>query len=189
MTISDEYRQQVLDEHAKQPRWGLTGPKYAGRDIEHLLERREYIQTVLDFGAGKGLLGQYIKASGWKGKWVDYDPGIPGIDVLPECQFDLVVTTDVLEHIEPDRVLEVIETLGKLTFKALYSNIACVPTNKFFTEGPFMGQDLHLSIHAPSWWRSRVRDNSGLHEHYYRHEEYPQRGRATTRCLMIHERS
>lgn len=187
--ISDSYGEQLTKEH-KSSKWGTTGSKYAGKDIMELLTKRDYIRTVLDYGAGKGTLGQYVAEQGWKGSWTNYDPGIPEYNTLPECekQYDLVITSDVLEHIEPPFLSGVITQLGDLTGKVLYNNICCVKTNKTFLDGPYVGQDLHLTIELPTWWRNKFKADCELPEFYYRHEEFPQRRRATTRCVMIHER-
>jgi hypothetical protein len=143
----------------------------------------------LDYGAGKQTLEAYVKERiSREVKWTNYDPGIPGIDTIPTGQYDLVITSDVLEHVEPPRIEATIAALGKLTFKVLYSNIACTATGKLFGEGPYKGQDLHLIVEPPSWWREQFKEFCPLKEFSYRHEEFPQRGNPVTRCVMLHER-
>jgi len=189
MIITPEYKAQMSQLHRDSAHFGCTGWKYAGPDIIALLEKRAYIETVLDFGAGKGRLGQNVKDSGWSGKWVNYDPGMPEYGELPACQFDLVITTDVLEHVEIEHLGTILKTLGSLTKKVLYNFISCVDTGKYFADGPYKGKDLHMIVKSPKWWREQFQHHTGLTEFYYRWEEYIQRGRPTTRCLMIHERT
>ena len=186
-TIGNGYQEQLQKEHHGS-KWGSTGAKYSGNDVLSVLRNRPYIQTVLDFGAGKGSLGSFIKEElGRDIEWTDYDPGRPDIDTLPSGQFDCVVSTDVLEHIEPKRLDDVLRTLADKAGKVLISDIACYPTGKLFGEGPYKGQDLHLIIEEPTWWRERLK-STGLHESEFQWRDKYSKGNTKTRCFMIHER-
>src|ERR1700741_3188417 len=71
------------------------------------------IETVLDYGSGPQshiarLLPQYQVA--------DYDPGIDGKDAEPSSA-DVVVCADVLEHIEPECLGDVLHHIRKLSKK------------------------------------------------------------------------
>lgn len=186
---SSDYQEQLRKEHDGS-KWGSTGGRYSGTDVLRLLEERPYIQSVLDFGAGKGSLESFIRESLCSGPldWTNYDPGIPGIDQIPQTQFDLVVTTDVLEHVEPDQVDQTIKLLGQLTGKVLYNDIACYPTGKLFGEGPYIGQDMHLTVEQPLWWRHAFEEYVGLQEFVYEHRSKRSKGGTKTRCVLIHER-
>ena len=186
MTYSKEYQKQLQAEH-HDSNWGSTGPKYAGASVLQLLDQRPYLKTILDFGAGKGELGRYILDKGYNVEWTNYDPGISEYDQLPNRQFDLVISTDVLEHVEPEKLPEVLKTLEKLTGKVLYSDIACYLTGKVFGEGPYIGQDLHLIVEDPSWWRQQFR-NISLQEFEWVWKERRKKGAPQQRCQMIHER-
>lgn len=120
--------------------------------------------------------------------WTNYDPGIEAYDQLPTKQFDLVISTDVLEHVEPDKLGKTLATLAKLTGKVLYSDIACYPTGKLFAEGPYAGQDLHLTVEDPKWWRTQFAGQVALQEAEYQWREKRSKGKAKQRCMMIHER-
>ena len=183
-TIGKSYQEQLGKEHHGS-KWGTTGAKYAGRDIVELLETRPYIKTVLDFGAGKGTMGAFIRDKGFDVEWTNYDPAIPEYNQLPDRQFDLVLSTDVLEHVEPEKLPTVIKTLTSLTGKVLYSDIACYPTGKVFGEGPYKGQDLHLIVEVPNWWRFQFQSYCPLKELIFRSTE---KSNGKTRCMMIHER-
>lgn len=184
---SAEYEKQLRLEHAGS-KWGSTGARYSGARILDLLRERSQITSVLDFGAGKQSLGRFIKENlGRDIEWVDYDPGIPDIAHLPARRFDCVVSTDVLEHVEPQRLVDTLRTLEGLTGQVLISDIACYPTGKVFGEGPYIGKDMHLIVEDPSWWRTMFL-TIGLQELIFEHQEKLSKGRMKARCFMIHER-
>lgn len=184
---SAEYQEQLRKEHDGS-KWGSTGGRYSGADIVDVLHDRRYLETVLDFGAGKGTLGEYVQGNLHREiKWHDYDPGMVDIDVMPSGQFDCVVSSDVLEHVEPERLMDTLETLASKAKKVIITDIACYPTGKVFGEGPYIGQDMHLSIHEPIWWREQF-DKLGLHLAEYEHRSKFSKGKYKDRCFMIHEK-
>lgn len=189
-TISREYQEHLCKEHSNS-NWGSTGAKYSGDRVLSLLRSRPQIQTVLDFGAGKQSLGEYIirQDLGRSNiEWTNYDPGVPGIDQIPNKTFDLVVTSDVLEHVEIEALPSVLATLQRLTKQVLFNDIACYPTGAIFGEGPYKGQDMHLNVSDPSWWRRYFTEHLSLQEFEYNWIERRNKGRVKTRCVLIHER-
>ena len=184
---SSEYQEQLRKEHSGS-KWGTTGARYSGNDVLRVLNERPYIQTVLDFGAGKGSLGEYIRETlGREIEWTNYDPGIPEYDILTEKQYDCVINTDVLEHVEPDYLLETLASLAERTGKVLVSDIACYPTGHLFGEGPYKGLDMHLIVEEPTWWRTQF-EITGLHLAEFEWRSKFSKGRYKDRCFMIHER-
>ena len=57
------------------------------------------IRSVLDFGCGKNSLVDRLKASSTVDKCAKYDPAISDHAKFPNDNFDMVVSTDVFEHI------------------------------------------------------------------------------------------
>ena len=185
---SSDYQEQLRKEHDGS-KWGSTGGRYSGTDVLRLLTERPYIQSVLDFGAGKASLEEFIRERLHRDiDWTNYDPGIPTIDSLPNRLFDCVVSTDVLEHIEPEALKGTLQTLESLTGKVLYSDIACYPTGTLFVEGPYKGQDMHLIVEAPIIWREEFSKRITLQEYSYEHRERRSKGKQKIRCVMVHER-
>ena len=84
-------------------------------------------------------------------KIAEYDPAIPGKNELPEPA-DLVVCTDVLEHIEPGLLPNVLEHLRSLTRKCFFFAIDCGPANKHFPDG----RNVHLIQEPPLWWLNKL---------------------------------
>jgi hypothetical protein len=99
-------------------------------------------------------------------EWTDYDPGVDGIDRLPKGKFHLIVSSDVMEHIEPDHLNDVLEWLTHHATKFQYHLIACSPDL-----GPPLpdGRNAHLIVQTPEWWREQFQDR-GIME-YWSHEE------------------
>ena len=62
-------------------------------------------KSVLDYGCGKGCLVYALKKLYPEISFYKYDPAIEEISVLPVKKVDLVINTDVLEHI-PEEYLE-----------------------------------------------------------------------------------
>lgn len=190
-SISDDYKEQMQKEHAVS-KWGMSGRKYAGDAILKIVNGRHKPITILDYGCGKGVLGEYIvKNCSRELSWTNYDPGMPEYDTLPKGTFDLVITTDVLEHIEEESLPIVLKQLAERTGKLLYNDIACYLTGSIFMEGPYKGRDMHLTVEPPTWWREQLRVME-LYEHSFEYtvNEMMKKGapRIKTRCTLIHER-
>lgn len=162
--ISDELREFYRGHHKEEAHYGTTGYKNAGPDIVRTLERRGQVATVLDFGAGKGTLGAYLTDKLPHLTVTNYDPAIPGIDVLPPGQFDAVVSSDVFEHIEEADMDACIEAVRQKARRVVCLYIACSPTGETLPDG----RDLHVSLHEPHEWRERLGKVKGWVEMEYR---------------------
>lgn len=82
---------------------------------------------LLDYGAGYGtfkskLLGQ--KQQPFPMTVVEYDPARPEKCKMPKGKYDIVVNTDVLEHVEEDCLEDVLAQLRDKTGTAAYIAIA-----------------------------------------------------------------
>lgn len=152
--ISNDYKaqlKQMHEERAAGKKWGTTGARNFGDYVTRFLEqRRGKIATVLDFGAGQRSLERYVKntAIDIHVKWTNYDPGQPGIDSLPEGSFDLIVSSDVLEHVEPEKIDDNIAWMKEHASKALFHHIACDPCGLILPDG----RNAHLITEDLSWW-------------------------------------
>lgn len=154
MTITDAYRFQLLDMHAGRQggkRWGTTGERNAGMEIVRCLTGRGDVKTVLDFGSGQGSLGRHVVAALPYLSWTNYDPGIPDCSRLPERSFDFIVSSDVLEHVEPELVGETIAWMQAHARKGMFHHIACDPAGLLLPDG----RNAHLTCRSPVWWREK----------------------------------
>lgn len=112
------------------------------RGLSHSLRTHD----ILDYGCGKGTLGAALGFA-----IQEYDPAVAGKDTAP-APADIVVCTDVLEHIEPDRLEAVLDDLQRLTRRVLYVHVATVPAHKTLSDG----RNAHLIVEPWSWWRERM---------------------------------
>lgn len=152
MAITDEYRESMRHHHSTR-KWGTTGLRYSGECVKRILSEHQEIQTVLDYGAGQGTLGRGICSELCNIRWTDYDPGIPGIDVLPDGVFDLVVSSDCLEHVEPSLIRKTVREIGDKARFYIWLDIPNEGTGGFIETGPYKGHDEHLIIEDAEWWK------------------------------------
>ena len=145
--ISAEYRDLNAKLHRDNLAYGVGGGKHAPVVLK-LLENPK-LRSVLDYGAGKGYLGKALAAAGipiW-----EFDPAIPGKDETPRPA-DLVVCTDVLEHIEPDRILYVLDDLRRCTKRVGYFVIHTGPSSKKLADG----RNAHVLQRPRAWWEKML---------------------------------
>mgnify|MGYP001583872345 CR=1 FL=1 len=141
MLISTEYLDLQRQMHRSRPDYGIVGQRYAEqvKAVAQALDAR----TILDYGCGKRTLSRSLPGLPIR----DYDPCIPGLDAAPDPA-DLVVCTDVLEHIELDCLDDVLDELRRLSLKGTFLTIATRPAAKFLPDG----RNAHLIQEPASWW-------------------------------------
>lgn len=147
--ISAEYLEQLKLTNGKL--WIGTRAWHKCRfDILKVIDERQ-CDSVLDFGAAEGTLGSWLHEQRPDLAVYNYDPRIEGMDSLPD-EVDLVVSTDVLEHVEPDRIEETLAVLGSIAVKAQYH---CISTRKAGARLPD-GRNAHLTVNPPEWWKKQL---------------------------------
>lgn len=144
MLISEQYAAENARQHALENNYGVRGYKHLP-DVLHLAER-EGCTTVLDYGCGAGTLAARAKKVSPL-KFTNYDPGRPEFSATPSPA-DLVVCTDVLEHVEPLCLADVVQDLVRLADKAIYLQIATRPAGRILSDG----RNAHLIIRDPYFW-------------------------------------
>lgn len=141
--ISDDYRVLNAKLHAL-GKFGRHGDKWA-RKVRAIVAEH-HVASVLDYGCGQGALARALDFP-----VAEYDPAIPGKDADP-APAELVVCTDVLEHIEPDLLDNVLDHLRALTLRYLFAVVATRPAVKFLEDG----RNAHLIIQPDNWWRPAI---------------------------------
>lgn len=149
---SPEYRALLRHEH-ETTSWGKAGASHA--DTVREWAARVGATSVLDYGCGGATLKKPLTQT--SGLFVfdvqEYDPGIPGKTQMPRPA-DLVVCTDVLEHVEPDKLDAVLKHLRVLALRGAFFVIAPGPDKKHTLAD---GRNAHLIIKPPDWWLGRLR--------------------------------
>lgn len=167
--ISEEYRAQNKELHGRNAKYGSAGHEWTDRVVEYLKQVKEYlgdhmrhrepgaseprrIASYLDYGCGKGQLSTAVeqRCAKWEGfKVYRYDP-VTHPDMPAPADF--VTCCDVLEHIEPellDNVLEHLASLMKIGGLLVISNRK---SGKILADG----RNAHLIIEPPEWWYERL---------------------------------
>ena len=150
--ITNEYKELNRKLHATRKDYGARGHRFSDAvvSIAQVFETRD----VLDYGCGKGHLRRALPMIDVK----EYDPAVEGKDSLPE-RADIVCSFDVLEHIEPELLTNVINHIFALAKKAVILNIATRPAAKFLEDG----RNAHLTIQPYIWWLNELhKENASL---------------------------
>ena len=87
-------------------------------------------------------------------------------------QVDLVYSSDVLEHVEPDLIDETINHLFSIS-NYQYHLIACHPAKKALSDG----RNAHLIIEDPSWWLKKFEAQLGNEWEIVSTDDYEKEGR------------
>ena len=150
LLISDSYREMNRQLHA-QGHYGLAGAKLVD-DVLSIAVIND-CTTILDYGCGAGALkrGMVAKDIRLAPLIREYDPAISGKDTEPEIA-DLVVCNDVLEHIEPECLEDVLNHIDFLATKAVFLKIHCGEAKKFLPDG----RNAHLIQEHYSWWLPKL---------------------------------
>ena len=181
----------MVKRHDASIKWGASAIKFGGHELVGYIEKyKGHIKTILDFGCGKGVLEEWVndRLRCPKPVWTKYDPGIPGLDTLPDGPFDMVMTCDVLEHVEPHLIDATIAELEKRTRIVMYNNIACAPCNGTFTTGPYIGENIHINVQTPEWWKAKFAERGRLVLYEYKALSRRARREYRARCTLVHEK-
>jgi hypothetical protein len=143
--ISDEYRALNKALHDGNANYGATGYRWA-RLVRHLVDQYR-LADVLDYGCGKQSLARALIGISVRG----YDPSIVELSATP-MPADLVVCSDVLEHVEPAHVDAVLDDVVRCTRRIAFLVIATRPARKILADG----RNAHLSQMPASRWLEKL---------------------------------
>lgn len=149
MLITEEYRRMQQELHKN------SGYGQASLDAAPLVAeviRRDRVEEMLDYGAGKGRLGEELE---WLVPWPlrihRYEPAVPEWSATPEPA-GFVACIDVLEHIEPHLLAEVLDDLKRVTAGRGLFTVATGPAMKKLADG----RNAHLIQQPASWWLPQI---------------------------------
>lgn len=152
MLITDAYRQEQEALHAR-GNYGTASLQF-GEIVSSIVEATGS-KTLLDYGCGS--MRNLTKVLNCDVDYLGYDPAIPEFSVKEPC--DLVVCIDVLEHIEPDLLENVLDDLLMLTKRWAFFTVHTGPAVKTLSDG----RNAHLIQKPSSWWLDRLMKRWELH--------------------------
>lgn len=148
--ISDEYRdlQRAMHEN---PDYGVASLHYAPMVAKAMDSIAA--DELLDYGAGKGRLGVALQGLLRRPLRIHhYDPAIPEWSASPQpCRF--VACIDVLEHIEPALLDNVLDDLQRVSTGIGVFTVHTGPAMKMLPDG----RNAHLIQQPPEWWLARFK--------------------------------
>jgi SAM-dependent methyltransferase len=154
MIIDPQYQEQLATMHSRGQ--FVRGSK-TFKSVQPFLN--QYNPTsVLDFGCGHGALMAGIQEAYPDARVEGYDPGNPNHCRVPKRRFDVVVSADVLEHIEPEYLAETLKLINNKMIVAGWFRIACYPAKKHLPDG----RNAHLIVENPDWWREQLLANMNI---------------------------
>lgn len=153
-TISEQYRQEQARLH-ENPAYGVASVYYAPLVDQIIATMRP--KDMLDYGCGKGRLSQNIRPD-YNLKLEMYDPAIPEVAAEPTPR-ELVCCIDVLEHIEPHFLDNVLDHLQHLTLSVGFFTIHTGPAAKKLSDG----RNAHLIQKNFRWWLPRLWSRFDIH--------------------------
>lgn len=146
--ITDEYCRLNAELHKDNNKYGTSGEHHAAEIFD--LAVRMGTQDILDYGCGKSSLANNLPFA-----IKQYDPAIPKYSQFPKPA-DIVVCTDVLEHVEPLYIDNVLAHLAMLTKKVGFFTACTKEAKKTLADG----RNAHLIVQPAKWWVSK------LYEHF-----------------------
>jgi len=105
------------------------------------------ISHLLDYGCGSNLSLRETLKPERPITYQCYDPGVPEYSEAP-VPAELVTCIDVLEHIEPMYLEDVLDHLEDLAEVALFASVHMGPAGKVLEDG----RNAHLTQEPPAWW-------------------------------------
>jgi len=135
--------------HDAEEYYGETGRNFA--DNVRLLCRDNKYSSLLDYGAGKGALKRKLEEIGADLDVREYDPAMPGMDALPEPA-DVVACFDVMEHVEPDFIDNLLTHIRDLADKCAVFTISDRKSGQTLEDG----RNAHLTIEGHDWRSERL---------------------------------
>lgn len=109
-------------------------------------------KNILDYGCGNGVLLKLLKHKYPKINIDGYDPAIKEFSVIPNNHYDMIINTDVLEHIPKSDIADVVNHI-----KSLSNNIFfCLHHGKAWTILP-NGENAHITIEPKEWYHNLMK--------------------------------
>lgn len=156
--ISEEYKT-ILQKLHLSGKWGNESVKPWMLIIIKRHIHKYNISNILDYGSGypglKSVLGEQYNVT-------EYDQGIESKSKTPKPQ-EYVVCTDVLEHIEPEYIDNVLDDLKRVITNVGFFTISCKEAKMILPDG----RNAHLIQKPKEWWKEKLLKRFNVIEESY----------------------
>jgi hypothetical protein len=88
-----------------------------------------------------------------------YDPAVKDFENKPDREFDLTLCIDVMEHVQEDKVEDVLKDLFNKT-KFVFLTITCYAAIQNLPNG----KNAHYTIKEPNWWEEKLKLYQGKYK-------------------------
>lgn len=147
--ISDHYQKIQAELHANNPRYGIASIGYAP-EVDQIIEL-EGFNELLDYGCGKCNLVKHLRTPRSLRVHL-YDPAIEQYREPPNpCRF--VCCIDVLEHVEPEYLNNVLADLQRVVSYLGFFTVHTGPAKKVLPDG----RNAHLIQKDAGWWTFKLK--------------------------------
>lgn len=110
-------------------------------------------KNILDYGCGNGILLKLLKHKYPKINIDGYDPAIKEFSVISNNHYDMIINTDVLEHIPKSDICDVLNHIKSLSNNVFF----CLHHGKAWTILP-NGENAHITIEPKEWYHNLMRN-------------------------------
>ena len=111
--------------------------------------------TLLDYGCGKGAILLHLSNTYPNTICEGYDPAVNGYQKIREGTFECVFSIDVLEHIEPTFLNNVLHHIDNLATRFIWLRIDTKSARKKLPNG----DNAHLIIEDSTWWTQKLNEH------------------------------
>ena len=109
-------------------------------------------KNILDYGCGNGVLLKLLRHKYPKINIYGYDPAIKSFSVIPNNHYDMIINTDVLEHIPKNDICDVLNHIKSLSNNVFF----CLHHGKAYTILP-NGENAHITIKPKEWYHNLMK--------------------------------
>jgi len=147
--ISKTYLKEIEYQH-NTSEWGMAGFNHVPYIID--LANSINAKNILDYGSGCGKTANELRKNNFT--VLEYEPGIESkrknLKLINNLNFktDLIICTDVLEHIERKKLINVLNHLKSINCMYYYVTVGTGPSYRFLSNGA----NAHLIQEDEHWW-------------------------------------
>jgi hypothetical protein len=126
------------------------------------LIKENNIKSILDYGCGKAKFhsilfnNRKLPGSPMDINISKYDPAVAQFSKKPTGTYDLVLCIDVMEHVQEDKVEEVLKDIFSYSNK-VFLTITCYAAMQTLPNG----KNAHYTIKEPDWWKEKLKPYDG----------------------------